>query len=100
MDYEVFLDSLKKKIQPENVGNFLAKKYKQYEDPIVDPNETWKQWFIRNLEFKDPPMVERCEVPEELQPQNQKFALLRHFITKFTISPLAQKVSLKPRSQS
>ena len=42
-------------------------------------------------------MVERAELPEELQPQNVRFAKLRHFVTKMTISPLSQKPSFMPR---
>lgn len=60
----MFLDALKKKIQPENAPNFLAKQRKVLEDPIVDPRESWKDWLVRNIEFRDPPMIERGELPE------------------------------------
>jgi hypothetical protein len=33
------------------------------------------------MDFKDPPLVERSELPEELQPQNKKFAAFRHTLT-------------------
>ena len=42
-------------------------------------------------------MVERGDLPESMQPQNRKMAKLRHFITRMTISPLAQKPSFHPR---
>lgn len=64
---------------------------------MVDPRESWKEWVYRNIEFQDPPMVERNDLPEELQPQNQNFAKFRHFITRMTISPLSQKPSFQPR---
>jgi hypothetical protein len=78
----------------------LKKQHKVLEDPIVDPRESWKEWLVRNIEFRDPPMMERSDFPEEMQPQNQKLASLRHFLTKWTLSPLAQSTTLKPRSQS
>jgi hypothetical protein len=39
-------------------------------------------------------------LPEELQPQNRKFAKARHFFTKLTVSPLAPDMSLKPENRS
>lgn len=60
VNYPLFLDSLAKKIDPDNTPNFLTKTQKRLEDPVVDPRETWKAWLLRNLEFKDPPMVERA----------------------------------------
>lgn len=80
--------------------DYLTKPKKRFEDPVVDPREPWKQWIMRNIEFEDPPMVERQELPEEMQPQNRNFAKLRHFITKMTISPLTQRPSFLPRVQS
>jgi hypothetical protein len=53
--------------------------------------------MLRNIEFQDPPLVERNSLPEDLQPQNRKFAKLRHLVTKLTISPLSQKPSFHPR---
>lgn len=100
VNYAVFIDTLKRKINPENVPDFFTKQYKRLEDPIVDPRETWKAWILRNMEFKDPPMVERSEVPEELQPQNRSFATFRHTLTKWALSPLSQNISFKPRSQT
>ena len=76
----------------------MKKPKKKYVDPVVDPRETWKAWIWRNMEFQDPPMVERSDLPEDLQPQNQNFAKLRHFMTRMTISPLVQKPNLYPRT--
>jgi hypothetical protein len=53
--------------------------------------------MLRNIEFKDPPLVERDSLPGDLQPQNRKFAAFHHFLTKLTISPLSQKPSFHPR---
>ena len=97
VDYEIVVDSLEKGIPRENVKEFLKKPKKKYVDPVVDPRETWKAWIVRNVDFVDPPMVERSELPDEMQPQNQNFAKLRHFVTRMTISPLSQKPTLNPR---
>lgn len=49
VNYQVFCENLKKKILPENVPDFLTKTKRIYEDPVVDPRQTWKAWFLRNL---------------------------------------------------
>jgi hypothetical protein len=59
VDFHIFLDNLEKGTNVENVPDFLTKPVKVYHDPVVDPRETWKQWTMRQLEFKDPPLVER-----------------------------------------
>ena len=40
------------------------KRYR-FEDPVEDPNEPWKAWFIRNLNFEFPIYVERNSLPPE-----------------------------------
>lgn len=37
VNYSLFLDTLSKKIHPENAPNFLTKTHKRLEDPVVDP---------------------------------------------------------------
>ena len=37
VNYEVFVDSLKKRIEPENVPDYLTKPKKVWKDPVVDP---------------------------------------------------------------
>ena len=58
VNYEVMLKNLEQMIEPEKVDNFLVKKRK------VLSRETWKEWFLRNLDFKEPPLVERASLPE------------------------------------
>ena len=43
--------------------NFLKKEKNKLHDPVVDPNETWKQWFKRQMEWRDAPLVERRSLP-------------------------------------
>lgn len=37
VNYHIFLDCLKKKIEEESVPDFLTKPKPQLEDPVVDP---------------------------------------------------------------
>jgi hypothetical protein len=37
VNYNAFLESLTKRINPDNTPNFLVKSYKKFEDPVVDP---------------------------------------------------------------
>ena len=49
VNYKVFLEALVDMIDPENVRDFLKKDKKVYDDPVIDPRESWKKWFLRNL---------------------------------------------------
>jgi hypothetical protein len=97
LDYEIIVDGLEKGVPRESLADFTTKPKRKFADPVVDPREPWKEWIFRNLDMVDPPMVERQDLPEDLQPQNRKFAKLRHFVTRMTISPLTQKPSFMPR---
>lgn len=100
VNYTIFIENLKKKIEVENVPDFLTKPKLVYKDPVVDPRETWKEWAHRQLEFKDPPLVEREELPEDLQPQNRKFGKFNHFFSNLTMSPMVhQKPTFSPKSK-
>jgi hypothetical protein len=35
-------------------------------DPVIDPREPWKKMINRIVEFEEPPMVERSELPSKL----------------------------------
>ena len=45
----------------------------------------------RTIDFKDPPLCERDELPEELQPQNQRWGKLRHTMNKMTMSSMVRQ---------
>lgn len=44
-------------VDPDNTNDFLTKQKTIYIDPVIDPRETWKKWVVRNIQFKDPPIV-------------------------------------------
>jgi ankyrin repeat protein len=101
VDYEIFLENLQKKTPLENVPNFLTRPVRVYRDPVVDPRESWGQWMRRQLDFKDPPLVERDELPEELQPQNRRFGKLNTMVSNFAMSPMVpRKPSFRPSKSS
>jgi hypothetical protein len=68
IDYPKFLDCLDAKIHPNEAPSsfVIRKKRKVYKDPVIDPNEPWKNWFVRVANFKDPPLVERDSLPENM----------------------------------
>lgn len=37
-------------------------------DLVIDPRESWKEWFVRNANFDEPPLIPREDIPENLQP--------------------------------
>ena len=80
VNYNTLLDGLQKQIPPSNIGNFLKRPKIVLRDPVIDPRESWGQWVKRVSEFKEPPLVERDELPEELQPQNRKMGKIHHFL--------------------
>lgn len=100
VNYKIFLDGLKMGVDADNLPDFLKREKKVYEDPVVDPRESWKQWFLRNMEFKDPPLCERNDLPEELQPQNRKFGKVSHFFSRLAMTHMTQKPSFKPQNQT
>ena len=67
-DYKVIIENLEGRINPEMVPRFDIKPVveKIYYDPVIDPRETWKEYIKRVVEFEDPPLVERNELPEKL----------------------------------
>ncbi|KRX05938.1 Ankyrin repeat-containing domain [Pseudocohnilembus persalinus] len=72
VDYKNFIDHLLQKIPFSACPDFYTRpKPPPLKDPVQDPREPWKKWFSRVLEFGEPPMVERDELPENLQPQNR-----------------------------
>jgi len=42
-----------------------------YKDPVIDPRESWGEWASRIKDFKDPIIIEREDLPEDLRPENR-----------------------------
>ncbi|EGR28482.1 hypothetical protein IMG5_174360 [Ichthyophthirius multifiliis] len=63
-------------------------------DPVVDPREPITQIILRNLEFKDPPLVERNQLDLNLQPQNSVIGKFRQIINGYSPYPIQQKENL------
>lgn len=62
-------------------------------DLVVDPRETWKHFFKRQLNFEDPPLVPREELPETIQPHRSFYGKLSCFLNNIDPYPP------KPREQ-
>jgi len=39
--------------------DYTKKPVKIYNDPVIDPRETWGAWIKRVGDFRPPPLVER-----------------------------------------
>ncbi|EGR27574.1 hypothetical protein IMG5_193740 [Ichthyophthirius multifiliis] len=88
VNYEQFIVYLKQKVPFENCPNFYKRPDPpKLHDPVIDPRETWTEFFARNIDFKEPPMVERNELGENLQPQNRFLARLRHYFNGYDPYP-------------
>jgi hypothetical protein len=97
VNYLVFLESLTKQIDPDNVPNFLTRPRRVFADPVIDPRETWRQWLWRQMDFEDPPLCERSELPEALQPQNRFWGKMHHYLSRVAMTRRVQRPSLYPR---
>ena len=47
---------------------------------VVDPRETWKKWAWRQMNFEEPPLIPREELPEELQPHRTFYGKVACFM--------------------
>jgi len=57
----------------DSIDVFYEKKRREYQewlakDLVVDTRETWKQWFKRQRDFGEVPLIPREELPIENQP--------------------------------
>jgi hypothetical protein len=57
-DYEKMIDYLKRGVPYSECPSFiLAPPEKVYRDPVIDPRESWGDFFKRVSNFEDPPLV-------------------------------------------
>ncbi|CAD8167020.1 unnamed protein product [Paramecium octaurelia] len=89
VNYEIFLQSLQQSIMPQNVGDYTTKPLgRVYNDPVVDPRESWKDMLKRIMKFDPPPICERSELPPHLQPQNRLLGRLNSYIYGMNPMPI------------
>eukprot|EP01016_Furgasonia_blochmanni_P037613 TRINITY_DN4449_c0_g1_i1.p1 TRINITY_DN4449_c0_g1~~TRINITY_DN4449_c0_g1_i1.p1 ORF type:complete len:218 (+),score=29.73 TRINITY_DN4449_c0_g1_i1:405-1058(+) len=83
IDYERMIDHLECQIDPMQAPSFIIKPVRpttpKYVDPVPDPREPWGNFFKRVLNFEEGPMVERSELPPDLQPQNRILGRIRSY---------------------
>lgn len=59
---------------------------------MIDTRETWKSWMSRQLNFDDPPLVPREELPEELQPHRSFYGKMACFINGIDPNPAESRM--------
>ena len=70
-------------------------------DLVIDPNETWKQWFTRNLNCEEPPMIPREELPEDKQPHNTFYGRMSNYMSGINPYPPGHRYnSEKPKRRN
>lgn len=68
LDFESILSHLEQSVQTELVPPFHIQPRDDpvYEDPVIDPRESWGAFAKRVVEFEDPPLCERNSLPGKL----------------------------------
>lgn len=91
VDYVKLLDALEKDKECESIPELFDRPPSipnenyvepQLKDPVIDPNETWKNFISRVSQFEPPPLVERSSLPREKQPQNRLLGRFHYVIEK------------------
>ena len=59
-----FYDKLRSKSNSDITPSIEAEEEWLAKDLVVDTRETWKRWSWRQLNFEDPPMIPREDLPE------------------------------------
>lgn len=96
VNYDMFLTGLREGIPEENMEDYTKKHKKVYNDPVIDPREGWVKWIKRVADFQPPPLVERNELPEELQPQNRTLGKIHHFLDRIVNTGPGTKPQVYP----
>ncbi len=64
-------------------------------DLVVDTRETWKNWFVRQLNFEDPPLIPREDLPEDFQPHRSFYGKLSCMVNGIDPNPPAPDNNLR-----
>ncbi|CAD8170926.1 unnamed protein product [Paramecium octaurelia] len=102
VNYEIMITHLRLRTPYEHIPNIYEKpKKQQLLDPVIDPRETWGDFIYRQIEFKNPPLVERDELPIDLQPQNRMLGKIRQQINGLPVekSKAQQYRQISPQNQ-
>lgn len=53
---------------------------KERAEVIIDPNETWKEFFKSMVSFSDPKVIPVSELPKDFDPSKRRFQSLKSFV--------------------
>jgi hypothetical protein len=56
-------------------------------DLVIDTRETWRSWVWRQLNFEEPPLVPREDLPEEYQPHRSFYGKMACFVNGIDPNP-------------
>lgn len=90
IEYARLFDLIKSKL--EAVTEILCIEEREEwlsKDLVVDTRETWKKWFVRQLNFDDPPLIPREDLPDEFQPHRSFYGKLSCFVNGIDPNPPA-----------
>ncbi|TNV78154.1 hypothetical protein FGO68_gene14585 [Halteria grandinella] len=75
-------------------GSLISSKQEEWlsKDLVIDTRETWKSFISRQLNFEDPPLVPREELPEELQPHRSFYGKMACFVNGIDPNPAESRI--------
>ena len=103
-DITLFLEYLAQSKKIESGKVFFEKMLREQaeyrsRDLVIDPRETWKQWLKRTAHFDDPPMIDRHELPDELQPHRALFSKIENYLNGINPFPPGHKWNKKRQNK-
>ena len=60
-------------------------------DLVLDPTETWKDWFVRNMNFEEPKMIPREDLASNKQPHKSIYGKLSSYVNGVNPYPPGHK---------
>ncbi len=82
IDFEWFLENLNGKVErtDKEANKMLFRKKMEYEERVIDPNETWTDFFSSMVGFEDPKVVSLKELPKDFKPEDRTLHKLKSVI--------------------
>ncbi|CAI2375388.1 unnamed protein product [Moneuplotes crassus] len=95
-DVELFIEKLENEEQVHSFNIFYKKIEREEQewlskDLVIDPRETWKKWLTRNMNFEEPPMVPREDIPEDNQPHTTFYGKMTCYLNGINPYPPGHK---------